>query len=67
MVVLVDAVEDAVGAASRAVAIVERRAQASTYALRILQQRADDEFVSRKGYWLWKLLSELPTCGWGNQ
>jgi hypothetical protein len=54
---VIDPIEHAVGATSRAVAVVERRAELLADAVRVFEQRADDEFVGSEGDGLGQLLS----------
>lgn len=60
MVGLIDPVDHAVGATTGAVSIVERRTEPLTDALRIVEQRPDDELMRRKRDRLGQVLGELP-------
>ena len=62
---VIDPIEHAVGATSRVVAIVERRAELLANAVRVLEQRADDECVGSERDGLGQLLSELAASGRG--
>jgi len=50
---IVDAIDDPVGAASRAVPIRHGRLELLTDAMRVLEQGAEDEFIcrDRNGFW----------------
>lgn len=51
---IVDAVDDAVGAASCAVSVREGRLQSFADALRIVEERTNDELVGREGDCFWE-------------
>jgi hypothetical protein len=57
---IIDPVDHAIGATTGAVSIIERRTELFTDALRIVEQRPDDELVRRKRDRLWQALGELP-------
>jgi hypothetical protein len=55
----VDSVDDPVGPSASAVPICERRPELFANAVRIVQQRADDDLVSSEGHRLGENLGEL--------
>jgi hypothetical protein len=57
---VVDAVDDAVGATARAVPILQGRAELFADPLGVVEQRPDDELVRRKRDRLGQVLGELP-------
>lgn len=63
---VIDSIEQAVGAAARAVAVFERRPELLADAVGVLEQRADDELVGGEGDGLGQLLGELAACGGGD-
>src|SRR4051812_5282041 len=63
LLVLVDPVDDAVGAAASAVPIGERRLQTLANALWVVEQRSDDELVRGERHRLGQDVGQLPTRG----
>jgi hypothetical protein len=60
---VVDAVDDAIGAAAGAVSISQWRLEPLAYPLRVVQQRADDELIrSHRHGFRWRL-GKLPAGG----
>jgi hypothetical protein len=60
MASIIDPIYDAIGATTSAVPILERRAEPLADALRVVEQRPDDELVRRERDRLGQLLGELP-------